>query len=105
LPAFSIRATTPGHMADIIDLTLLTDARRLFHKLLDTRGINYFLRIEGPRPFQIEPAKVELVVRTAQRGRPPHLPKPPKPAVEYCRKEIRRELIRRVVEAMLQTGL
>jgi hypothetical protein len=26
-------------------------------------------------------------------------------AVEHCRKEIRRELIRRVVETMLQTGL
>jgi hypothetical protein len=92
-------------MADIIDLTLLTDARRLFHKLLDARGIAYFLRNDGHRLFQIEPAKVELIVRTASRNRPPHLPKPPRPAIEYCRKEIRRELIRRVVEAMLQTGL
>lgn len=94
----------PSRMADIIDLTLISDARRYFHKLLDARGIGYFLRSDG-RPFQIEPAKVELVVRTAARSRPPHMPKPPKHAVEYCRKEIRRELIRRVVEAMLQTGL
>ena len=92
-------------MADIIDLTLLTDARRLFHKLLDARGIAYFLRNDGQRLFQIEPAKVDLIVRTAARNRPPHLPKPPRMAVDYCRKEIRRELIRRVVEAMLQTGL
>jgi hypothetical protein len=91
-------------MADIIDLTLVADARRFFHKLLDARGINYFLRTDG-RPFQIEQAKVEMVVRTAARSRAPHLPKPPVRAVEHCRKEIRRELIRRVVEAMLQTGL
>lgn len=91
-------------MADIIDLTLVADARRYFHKLLDARGIGYFLRGEG-RPFQIEQAKVEMVVRTAARARPQHLPKPHRCAVEHCRKEIRRELIRRVVEAMLQTGL
>jgi hypothetical protein len=92
-------------MADIIDLTLLADARRFLHKLLETRGIGYFLRKEGGRPFEIEPAKVELVVRTAARARPAHLPKPPRPAVEYSRRQIRRELIRRVVEEMLVTGL
>lgn len=92
-------------MADIIDLSLVADAKRFFEKLLEARGINYFLRKEGGRPFEIEPAKVELVVRTAARARPQHLPKPPRPAVEYCRKQIRRELIRRVVQEMLMTGL
>lgn len=91
-------------MAEIIDLTLVSDARRYFHKLLDARGIGYFLRRDG-RPFQIEQAKVELIVRTAARSRPAHYPKPARAAVEHCRKEIRRELIRRVVESMLQTGL
>ncbi len=94
-----------AHMAEVIDLTLVTDARRLFQKLLDTRGIAYFLRNDGRRLFQIEQAKVEMVVRTAARNRPGHLPRPPVCAVDYCRREIRRELIRRVVEAMLQTGL
>jgi hypothetical protein len=92
-------------MAEIIDLALVADARRYFHKLLDSRGIAYFLRNEGQHLFQIEPTKVEMVVRTAARARPAHLPRPPQRAVDHCRKEIRRELIRRVVEAMLQTGL
>lgn len=91
-------------MADIIDLTLVADARRYFHKLLDKRGISYFLQKDGHRLFHIEPSKVELVVRTAARSRPAHLPRPHRSAVEHCRKEIRRELIRRVVETMLQTG-
>ena len=91
-------------MADIIDLTLVADAQRYFHKLLDARGIGYFLRQDGGRPFEIEPSKVELVVRTATRVRPAHLPRPPKSAVEYCRTQIRRELIRRVAESMLATG-
>lgn len=89
-------------MADIIDLTLVTDARRYMRKLLDARGINYFLKHDGPAPFRIEPKKVEMIVRTATRGRE----RPAHPAaVEHCRKEIRRELIRRVVECMLQTGM
>ena len=91
-------------MADIIDLTLVADARRYFHKLLDQRGISYFLQKDGARLFQIEPSKVDLIVRTAARARPTHLPKPHRSAIEHCRKQIRRELIRRVVEAMLQTG-
>jgi hypothetical protein len=100
-----IRATKPSHMAEIIDLSLVVEARRYFQKLLQARGLSYFLRKDGHRLFQIEPTKVELVVRTAARARPSHLPKPLLPAVDHCRKEIRRELIRRVVEAMLQTGL
>jgi hypothetical protein len=92
-------------MADIIDLTLLADARRYFQKLLDTRGLNYFLKKEGPRLFQIEPAKIELVIRTALRARKGRQARPPEQAVEHCRAEIRRELIRRVASAMLQTGL
>jgi len=91
-------------MADIIDLTLVSDARRYYQKLLAARGISYFLRKEGHRLFEIEPDKVDLVVRTAARSRAAHLPKPPECAVEHCRKEIRRDLIRRVVETMLRTG-
>ena len=56
-------------MADIIDLSLIADSRRYFHKLLDKRGIAYFLRKDGHRLFQIEQAKVEMVVRTAARAR------------------------------------
>jgi hypothetical protein len=90
-------------MADIIDLSLVADVRRLFHKLLDARGLSYFLKKEGDRLFHIEPAKVEMVLRTALRTRPEGSA-PPEAAVAYCRKELRRELIRRVAEAMLQTG-
>jgi hypothetical protein len=92
-------------MADIIDLTLLTDVRRYLQKLLETRGLSYFLQKEGNRLFQIEPSKVELVIRTALRKRPPGAPRPPDQAVDHCRMEVRRELIRRVASAMLQTGL
>ena len=88
-------------MRDIIDLSLVAEARKSLNHLLDTRGIAYFLREDRKKPFQLEPSRVEMVVRTAARGRrKPHLR-----AVEHARREIRRELIRRVVGEMLQTGL
>ena len=91
-------------MAELIDLTLISDAKRCFRKLLAKRGINYFLRQDGA-PFMIEPAKVELVLRTAARSRPAHLPRPHAHTVDRARTEVRRELIRRVVQTMLDVGL
>jgi hypothetical protein len=92
-------------MADIIDLTLLTDAQRYLRKLLDARGVAYFLRKEGARLFELEPSKVELVVRVAARSRSTRGGAPHPRAVEHCRQQIRRELIRHVAAAMLKTGL
>lgn len=92
-------------MADIIDLSLVAESRKTLTKLLDKRGINYFLRVDARRPFQLEPEKINLVVRTAARtrkqaGLPPH-----EKAYEHARAEVRRALIRRVVQEMIQTGL
>ena len=90
-------------MADIIDLSLVTESRRYLQKLLVARGINYFLKTDARRPFQLEPKKVDLVIRTAAKARAPH--RPHAKAFEHARQEIRRELIRRVVAEMLAVGL
>lgn len=92
-------------MTDIIDVSLVSDARRLLKKLLDERGIGYFLRKDAARPFALEPQRVDLVVRTAARLRAERQQVPHARAVEYARKQVRRELIRRVVAEMLQVGL
>lgn len=91
-------------MADVIDLALVADARRYLKKLLDARGLNYFLRQDARRPFQLEPSKVEMIVRTAARSRDKERRQPHVRAVDHARKEVRRELIKRVVAEMLQTG-
>jgi len=91
-------------MADVIDLTLVADARRYLTKMLDARGLNYFLRTDARRPFQLEPTKVEMVVRTAARSRD-KARRPHRRAVDHARKEVRRELIKRVVAEMLGAGL
>ncbi len=91
-------------MADVIDLSLVADARRYLTKMLDARGLNYFLRTDARRPFQLEPTKVEMVIRTAARSRD-RLRRPHRRAVDHARKEVRRELIKRVVAEMLGAGL
>jgi hypothetical protein len=92
-------------MADIIDLALVSESKKHLSKLLSSRGLNYFLRADAKRPFQLCPDRVNLVVRSAAKvnttkGRPP-----PDVAFEAARKEVRRVLIRQVVAQMLQTGL
>jgi hypothetical protein len=93
-----------GHMADIIDLSLVAESRKHLKKLLEARGIAYFLRKDARRPFQLEPEKVDLVVRAAAKTRASDR-QPPRLAFEHARREVRRELIRRVVAEMISVGL
>ena len=92
-------------MSDVIDLSLLKESRALLEATLKRRGLTYFLAKEGPKPlFAIEEAGVNRVIRAAQaklerNGRSTH----PR-AIDYCRKELRRELIKRVTAAMMRVG-
>ena len=91
-------------MADIIDLGLLASARKILRKLLTERGIAYFLCKEGKRLVQIDPDKVNVVVRAAARARQRQGSTPGPDAMDYCRRRVRRELIRRVARAMIEAG-
>ena len=91
-------------MAQLIDLILVTEARKRLDDLIDARGIRWFLAPEGKRLVELEKTKIELVVTAAansraQAGRPA-----PPDAVAHCRAQIRRDLIRKVALAMLATG-
>jgi hypothetical protein len=92
-------------MADIIDLSLVAESRKHLQKLLDARGITWFLDLAARRPYSLEPSKVDLVVRAAAKTRKALHGRVHEDAFEYARREVRRELIRRVVAQMLQTGL
>jgi hypothetical protein len=91
-------------MAEIIDLGLFSTARRVLRKLLTQRGIAWFLEREGKRLVKIDRAKVDLVVRTASRARARQSMPPSSESVEACRRRVRRELIRRVAHAMVDSG-
>lgn len=92
-------------MTDLIDLSLLKESRSLLEAMLVKRGLPYFLGTDGGRPlFSIDGDKVETLVQScvsklARKGRTVH----PR-SLEHCRKELRRELIRRVTQAMLRVG-
>jgi hypothetical protein len=103
-PLFAARRGLFDSMAELIDLGLFTDANRLLEKLIEQHGINWFLAHEGKRLMALEKAKIDLVVRTAVRSRERKELPVQEPAVEQCRKQVRRALIRRVAEAMVGTG-
>lgn len=92
-------------MADIIDLSLVLESRRYLKKLLDARGVGYFLATDAAKPYRLEPSKVDLVVRTAARSRGEARARPHAEAFEHARTEVRKELIRRVVAEMISAGL
>jgi len=91
-------------MADVIDLGLLVESKRVLKRLLESRGIRWFMASEGPRLLALDPAKVDLVVRIALRVRERQGAEPIQGAAESCHKHVRRELIRKVALAMLRTG-
>jgi hypothetical protein len=91
-------------MSELIDLSLLKESRVVLQQLLERRGLAYFLARDGRPLFSLEAEKVDLVVRSclaklSRRGRTVH----PR-AVEQCRRLVRRELIKRITEAMMQVG-
>ena len=94
-----------GRGAAVIDLSLLKESRALLEGQLDRKGLTFFLATESKQPlFSIDSAKVDAVVRAClakldRQGRAIH----PR-AVAHCRAELRRELIRRVTQAMLRVG-
>ena len=85
-------------MGELIDLTLLQAARRLLEAQLETEGLDSFLSRSGRQWFQIAPEKVEdiLVRATSRAARTPSAK-----SLELARREVRRELIRRVACAMV----
>ena len=57
-------------MADIIDLSLIAESRKHLAKLLEARGINYFLSKDARRPFQLVGG---LLPHFLLRSRPPRI--------------------------------
>jgi hypothetical protein len=91
-------------MAELIDLGLVGEAKRVLEKLVDKRGIRWFLASEGPRLMALDATKIDLVVRTAERVRRRRGQRVIASSREQCRTQVRRALIQRVAIAMLKTG-
>ncbi len=90
-------------MSNLVDLTLVSRARRVLHAVLEERGLGFFLSAASRTP-RLDPRRIAWVVEAARRNVPLRARRDPN-ALSRTRRVLRRELIRRLTDAMLQAGL
>ena len=90
-------------MPNVVDLTLVSRARRVLGALLEERGLGFFL-ISSSRSPRLDPRRIAWVVEAARRKVGRRARNDPN-ALSRTRRVVRRELIRLLSEAMVQAGL
>jgi hypothetical protein len=88
---------------NVVDLALVSQARRALQKTLDSRGLGFFLRADSRVP-RLDSRRIAWVVESARRTAREH-PRRDPDAFARTRRVVRRELIRRLSEAMVRAGL
>ena len=88
---------------NVVDLALCAEARRALHRVLSERGLGFFVKPGGMRTPHLDSRRIAWVVELARRaGRARHHDPD---ALARTRRVIRRELIRRLAQQMVQAGL
>ncbi len=88
-------------MADVIDITLHRATLDVVDRLLEERGLAFFLRREGSLPFALDARRIRMAVEVASRK----VGRQPVPAArEACYRAVRRKLIARLAQAMVGVG-
>jgi hypothetical protein len=90
-------------VSNVVDLTLVSRARKTMRALLEERGLGFFL-VSSSRTPKLDPRRIAWVVSAARRKVGPRARKDPN-ALSRTRRVVRKELIRLLSEAMLQAGL
>lgn len=90
-------------MPNVVDLTLVSQARRALYSTLDDRGLGFFLE-ESSRSPRLDPRRIAWIVEAARRRVGDRARNDPN-ALSRTRRVVRRELIRRLADAMLEAGL
>ena len=75
---------------NIVDITLAAEARRSLHRVLEERGIGFFLKRRRREPARLDPRRIAWVVEAAARR---------------TRRVVRRELLRRLAASLVEAGL
>jgi hypothetical protein len=88
---------------NVVDLTLVSRARRILAALVEDRGLGFFLAASSRSP-RLDPRRIAWVVEAARRKVGRRARNDPD-ALSRTRRVIRRELIRLLSEAMVQAGL
>ncbi len=90
-------------MPNVVDLTLVSRARRILRAVLEERGLGFFL-VSTSRSPKLDPRRIAWVVDAARRQVGPRARRDPN-ALSRTRRVVRRELIRLLSDAMLRAGL
>jgi hypothetical protein len=90
-------------VSNVVDLTLVSRARRALHATLDERGLGFFLS-PGSRTPKLEARRIAWIGEATRRNVPARARNDPD-ALSRTRRVLRRELIRLLTQAMLQAGL
>jgi hypothetical protein len=89
---------------NVVDLSLTAEARRALRRVLEERGLAFFLRGgRGGPAARIDNRKLAWVVEAASRRTRRGVRD--EDAVSRTRRILRREVIRRLAEAMVSAGL
>lgn len=90
-------------MPTIVDLTLCAEARRSLHRILSQRGLGFFLENGRRGKMRIDGRRIAWVVEAATRKA--RYPWRDPDALSRTRRVLRRELIRRLAESLVEAGL
>lgn len=90
-------------MPNVVDLTLVSRARRTLRAILEDRGLGFFL-VASSRTPKLDSRRIAWVVEAARRKVGRRARRDPN-ALSRTRRVVRRELIRLLSEAMVQAGL
>ena len=90
-------------MPNIVDLTLVSRARKILRTILEERGLGFFL-VSSSRTPKLDPRRIAWIVSAARRQVGPRARKDPN-ALSRTRRVLRKELIRLLSDAMVQAGL
>jgi hypothetical protein len=88
---------------NVVDLTLVSRARKVLRTVLEERGLGFFL-VSSSRTPKLDPRRIAWVVAAARRQAAPRARRDPD-ALSRTRRVLRKELIRLLSEAMVQAGL
>ena len=90
-------------MPTVVDLSLPAHARHALLRILDERGLGFFVKQGSGRPPHLDSRRIAWVVEAARRRGCSPVRDPD--ALSRTRRVVRRELIRRLAEGMVAAGL
>ncbi|HUK66007.1 MAG TPA: hypothetical protein VLV17_04215 [Anaeromyxobacteraceae bacterium] len=90
-------------MPTVVDLSLCAEARRALYRILAHRGLSFFVKPGSGRAPHLDSRRIAWVVEVARRARRVRRHDPD--ALSRTRRVVRRELIRRLAEELVEAGL